>query len=216
MFDVPPGAGIFQAIAFVSAMGFVGIGMLFKRGYTLTVDDAVSQAIVSKRTPLLTALNVAVTIAGSAVGIASLLLVLRSRVRGKDKEIVDYLIYQTIVLSLVNEIARLPFGRQRPPHHLYKEPNTGFPSAHASAGVAFFGLLAVLTLSGKNSRKFWVAPLLLFVPAVGFSRVYLGVHWPSDVIAGYLLGASYLGGSLSVLADKLEAEHYAKGGGLAA
>lgn len=66
-----------------------------------------------------------------------------------------------------------------------------FPSAHAASGVALYGLLALLAISRLRGNK-RVAVCALAVAALGFlglTRVYLGAHYPSDVLAGWLVGA---------------------------
>ena len=91
-------------------------------------------------------------------------------------------------------------GRARPDAELavVMESGYGFPSGHAVFAASFFGaLLLVLCRSNylKTRRRMqWVVrtSLILLILAVGFSRVYLGVHWPSDVVAGFLVGAIYL------------------------
>jgi undecaprenyl-diphosphatase len=69
-----------------------------------------------------------------------------------------------------------------------------FPSGHATNGAAF-GLAAGLTLAltvahHRWSKALWVATGLLFAALVGVSRLLLGVHWLSDVVAGWALGSS--------------------------
>lgn len=81
---------------------------------------------------------------------------------------------------------------------LVNETGYAFPSGHAVFAAAFFGALIVL-LSRRNGlddrpalRVTLQAALALVIMAVGASRVYLGVHWPSDVVGGFLFGAVYL------------------------
>lgn len=81
---------------------------------------------------------------------------------------------------------------------LVGESGYGFPSGHAVFAAAFLGAVAMLlerepALAGRTGvrRGCQFASLVLML-AIGFTRVYLGVHWPSDVIAGFLCGALYL------------------------
>ena len=92
-------------------------------------------------------------------------------------------------------------ARPRPDVHLalVQESGYAFPSGHAVFAAAFCGALIVLAgesgvLRDRTGLKRTVqGVLLLLVLAVGASRVYLGVHWPSDVIAGFIFAAAYLG-----------------------
>jgi undecaprenyl-diphosphatase len=77
----------------------------------------------------------------------------------------------------------------------------GFPSGHAVFFFCFYGLLAVLLLVRlpNTAERNALAALCVAVIALGgLSRVYLGVHWPSDVLGGYLLGALWLAALLWV------------------
>jgi undecaprenyl-diphosphatase len=83
------------------------------------------------------------------------------------------------------------FARPRPDivPHLDSFGNLSFPSGHATNAVAIL-LLAALLLP-KRHRPFWIALGLSIALLIAASRVLLGVHWPSDVVAGLLLGAGF-------------------------
>lgn len=81
--------------------------------------------------------------------------------------------------------------RPRPLDALYLEDSASFPSGHATAAVAFYGFICYLLV--KNMTKTWqkyltITLTAIFALALGFSRLYLGVHYLSDVVAGYLIG----------------------------
>ncbi len=88
-------------------------------------------------------------------------------------------------------------GRPRPDlaNALVPAQGPSFPSGHAFVAFAFYGLVAWFVI---NHVKVWWARLLLAllaaigIVALGFSRVYLGVHWPSDVLASFAAGAAWL------------------------
>jgi len=110
-----------------------------------------------------------------------------------------------------NIVMRVAIGRLRPsveyiPHGLPELQadfqRFSYPSGHAGAAVIAF--IALASLSGQRPLARWWAALAasLVIAGAGFGRIYLGVHWPSDVLAGYLLAAGWLCLGL-YLADKL-------------
>jgi undecaprenyl-diphosphatase len=87
-------------------------------------------------------------------------------------------------------------GRPRPPAAIWIGHYTGaaFPSGHATQSVAFYAMLAIVLGAGLSIRGraiLWSAAALI-VLIVGASRIYLGAHWLTDVLAGYALGASWV------------------------
>lgn len=92
-------------------------------------------------------------------------------------------------------------ARSRPSEFLlegYSLPNDfGFPSGHVVFYVVFFGLIALYSKYLPNlstfGRKLLLFTSIALISLVGISRIYLGVHWPTDVIAGYWLGFAILG-----------------------
>ena len=85
--------------------------------------------------------------------------------------------------------------RARPLNSLVIETGSAFPSGHAATAVVFFGLLCYLTFkfAKTKSMKIWVYSIsILMILLIGFSRIYLNVHWFSDVLGGILLGGFIL------------------------
>lgn len=87
-------------------------------------------------------------------------------------------------------------ARQRPPHLVaaYTETSFSFPSGHATLVVALYGFLVWMLWNDlpPGWRKTTVIVLGALILLVGFSRLYLGVHYPSDVLAGYCVGAVFV------------------------
>lgn len=92
--------------------------------------------------------------------------------------------------GLLDMLLKLSFGRVRPtPFFDYPLPvSASFPSGHALFAASFFGGLAVLVSARLRSRPLqaavWIVSVAIIL-LVGASRIYLGVHYPSDVVAGY-------------------------------
>lgn len=88
------------------------------------------------------------------------------------------------------------YQRERPSlEHLVDAPFYSFPSGHAMNSIATYGMLAFLFLLIVHNRKIKILSVFLasiIILLIGTSRIYLGVHFPLDVIAGYLAGAAWL------------------------
>jgi undecaprenyl-diphosphatase len=103
----------------------------------------------------------------------------------------------TVLLAeFSSDLAKGFYGRARPdlvPHGSYVY-SASFPSGHSAMSAATFLTLAVLIASLEPNRGTKVMVFVLafgLIAAIGFSRVYLGVHWPSDVLAGWCLGGAW-------------------------
>ncbi|ABI75362.1 PAP2 domain protein [Hyphomonas neptunium ATCC 15444] len=100
--------------------------------------------------------------------------------------------------ALVTNLLKLGFDRARPDfvEHLTHAASSSFPSGHATqAAIAFLTLGALMARTQENRRvKALILGGALFLTIlVGISRLYLGVHWPTDVLAGWCLGAAWAG-----------------------
>jgi undecaprenyl-diphosphatase len=106
------------------------------------------------------------------------------------------LVATVLLADVSSEVLKRIYGRPRPdlvPHGSYVY-SASFPSGHSTMSAATFLTLAMLiaSLEPKRDIKIMVYVLAMgMVLAIGFSRVYLGVHWPSDVLAGWCLGAAW-------------------------
>lgn len=100
----------------------------------------------------------------------------------------------TVSGSLTVGLAKHLVGRQRPAlvDHLVEVGSASFPSGHAANSAIIYLTIALILMqivAARRARWFLFAATVLLVTAIGASRVYLGVHWPSDVLAGWSFGA---------------------------
>lgn len=97
---------------------------------------------------------------------------------------------------LVNYVMKLSFQRVRPPNPLIAPlHNFSFPSGHATSAFIFYGLLAYLLWKTNLPKTLKITcgiVLILFSLVIGFSRIYLRLHYPSDVLAGFCIGFAWL------------------------
>src|SRR5947207_99606 len=114
----------------------------------------------------------------------------------KRTAILETAILRSLAAALRNASVKLAFHPPAPPAFFGPQPDTfSFPSGHALVCACFYGVLVGLIADRIRSLYWrvliWVFGLIV-IAGVGLSRIYLGVHYPSDVIAGYLAAAGWV------------------------
>lgn len=117
------------------------------------------------------------------------------RIRGKRRQPV-LLFAATASGAVVVAMLKIVYGRARPEiiPHLVPALNLSFPSGHAADSAIVFSTIAAMLIAvekDRNTRIFVALLAIALTLAIGLSRIYLGVHWPSDVLAGWAFGAGW-------------------------
>lgn len=169
-------------------------------------DNAVYSFVASFISEPLTDIALVITTLGSAYVILPLCLIL---IIVFWKKIEATAISINLIISfLANQILKRIVARPRPTEYrIIEELGYSFPSGHSMVGMAFYGLLIYFIYRKvKNPYIKWTSCILLtmLIFLIGLSRVYLGVHYASDVIAGFCISAAYLALFTQVIAHKIK------------
>ncbi len=114
----------------------------------------------------------------------------------KNKKIGISILINLISITVLNQILKLILQRPRPTEfRIINETGYSFPSGHSMVSMAFYGYIIYLVYKFiKNKYVKWslISILSLLIILIGISRIYLGVHYTSDVLGGFLISISYL------------------------
>ncbi len=176
------------------SIGFIELADEVKEGDTQFYDEAILTAINTTSNSFWDTFFFIITNFGGVIGVLVItlgiaaLLVLRKKYK---KTIL--LISGVAGAALINVLLKLIFERTRPDlwHQLVVETSFSFPSGHAMASSALaFSVIALLW----NTKYRWPAVLIgaAFTILIGFSRLYLGVHYPTDILAGWCVSGLWV------------------------
>jgi undecaprenyl-diphosphatase len=181
--------GLATAIATIIFFGWLADEVL--EGETRHFDDITRAAVHALASPALTSSMRAVSFLGSTLFLTAVTILVVAwfalRKWGREAQLFALTM---IGASILNTTLKLTFQRPRPvPFFNLTAPETySFPSGHALASCCFFaGLAAILSGRVKSRRTrtiMWIAAVTMFL-LIGLSRIYLGVHYTTDVIAGF-------------------------------
>ena len=184
--------GMLAAIAALFFFGWLADEML--EGDTRIFDDSVRNFVHGFASPPLTMLMQWMSFFGSTLFLTAfgVLIVIALYLKKHRRGAILFTI-TTVGASVLIVTLKLAFHRARPtPFFNTMLPSSdSFPSGHSLASFCFYGALAVILTSRlKNfwlKSTVWIASLAMIL-LVGISRIYLGVHYPSDVVAGFAVG----------------------------
>jgi undecaprenyl-diphosphatase len=184
-------------IAALAVWGFAEFADVVQEGATLEFDLAAMEWMEAHRIGLLDRFLLDVTALGTGlvvltiVGVAALFLALT-----EHRYSAILLLVATGGGQLLSTILKLFYDRPRPSNveALTHTMSTSFPSGHAMSAVIVYGTVAYLAARLQKSPLARAATMLaasIVILAIAASRVYLGVHYPSDVLAGTIVGAAW-------------------------
>ena len=157
---------------------------------TMTLDLAISQYIYNLRTPYFNQLwRIITDFGGTYLIFLSWTITLYLIVKEHYQKMVWFIIPLFVSLS-VNIILKSLIGRSRPTiSQIITETDFSFPSGHSSSSLVFCAMLTCLIFGITNNKIIRITSCIMasiIIVGVGFSRVYLGVHYPSDIIGGWI------------------------------
>ena len=180
---------VFAALAFL---------VVLNASWLTRVDLAVTEEISETHNGLLNRVVGAITLLGDRIVIGSVLLAVAIWVwgSGRCRTPVAVLAGAFLVNPIIEASLKGLVGRERPDiARLVTGDGPSFPSGHVLATVGFYGVLGLIAWRSSTKRSLGVGALAasaIVIALVGFSRIYLGVHWMSDVVGGFLVGAVFV------------------------
>ena len=177
----------------VLSLFFISILLLVVFKKTDFIDKPIYEGIISLRSSFFDTFFIFITQLGNTVPI--LLIVLLMAVFFHNRYGI-FLMISAIDSVLMNTLVKYCIQRPRPTElRLIEQGGYSFPSGHSMISVCVYGYLLYLAYTHISNKylKYGVSILLLLVIlGIGVSRIYVGVHYPTDVLAGYLLATIYV------------------------
>ncbi len=173
---------------------FIELTETLKSDVLANYDQQITDYIISYRTPKLTNYFIFVTHVGDIYGYLTVLIVsiVLSMLVFKHWKYVVQIITVLLLSSVSNLILKRFIDRARPGiEHLVSVETLSYPSGHAMSAMAFYGFVIYLFYRFKMNiflKTGIMLLLFLLIVSIGISRIYLGVHFPSDIAGGFIAG----------------------------
>ncbi|WP_257390622.1 phosphatase PAP2 family protein [Peribacillus muralis] len=193
-------------IAFIvsvfALIGFSFMAFAVSANDYLKFDSEVISVVQGWESPILTGIMKFFTYIGSTGSIIILSLFILIFLYKVLKHRLELVLFIAVMAGspLLNAVVKLCFQRTRPDlHRLIEIGGYSFPSGHAMNAMSLYGILTFLLwrhIKVKWGRMLLIVMSTLMILTIGISRIYLGVHYPSDIIAGYLAGGFWIAMSI--------------------
>jgi len=193
--SVIPIAGIILTVA--GLWVFLEIADEVLEDQTQAIDKTLMLLVKHLHSPLLDWIMRGASIIGGTVVVTLICLILGAIFWGRQQRVYFTALAITAMGGTgLNLLIKQLFNRQRP--QLWQittgEPNTSsFPSGHAMLSLVIYGFIGYLLARHFRRWRWWIVSLIIgLIVLIGFSRVYLGVHWFTDIVAGQAAGLTWL------------------------
>lgn len=179
-------------ICLVSLIIFLILGYLVKTGNEIFLDNVVYNFISKFINNNLTHIVKFITFLGSAFVV--IVITINVLIVLKNKRVGLFMALDLIIITIFQHILKPIFKRSRPIDiNLIEETNYSFPSGHSLTAMAFYGFIIYLIYkSNLKYKKVYMILLGILILLIGLSRVYLGVHFITDVLGGFTFSLFYL------------------------
>lgn len=161
----------------------------------MSIDARIVSWFVGERTEFLDNLFWLITEMGDVVFLLAIVIAATVLARyGFSKDRMQSLWIALVGSSVSMYVLKNLFDRPRPMlENALTEVTASFPSGHATVSSAVYGLMAWWLWKSGTKHGRWIAGILiLLILAIGISRIYLGKHYPTDILAGWILGAAWI------------------------
>lgn len=196
-------SGAVVAVAFTWA--FAELAGHVRKGSTQAFDDMVMQWVAAHRYPALESTMLEITALGTGVVVGMIVLIAGMFLwLNAHKHSAVLLIASTLGGIVLNGLLKIGFARPRPQVFEWgtRAMSSSFPSGHAMSAAVVYGTVAYLAARLQRRTAARVLTLVfaaLIIIAICISRVYLGVHYPSDILAGLIIGLAWAAFCMTVL-----------------
>jgi membrane-associated phospholipid phosphatase len=185
------------AVSILCLFLFAWLGSEMRAGDTLRFDETIRSWVHGFASPGMTRVMTFVSLLGYNILIVELVIAFIVFARLRWKRAALWLAIAMIGSLLLDLALKYAYHRARPTAYFGVAPSSySFPSGHALCSLCFYGVLAGLLSARIKSLTWrivvWTVAAILII-AIGLSRIYLGVHYPSDVLAGYLAATVWVG-----------------------
>lgn len=170
----------------------------------LALDMQILHFIFTLRTPALNSIMIFISHLGAEGVVLGTILVTAILLFKKHKREAFLMLFIFVMAIVLNTSIKQLTARPRPQYFpLVIENDFSFPSGHSMTSFVYYATISYFIFHFTHKKRFSLiisASCILLIALIGFSRVYLGVHYPSDVIGGYLGGLAWF--TTVILVDK--------------